>query len=103
MKYDIAAYIWPAYTGDEPRTRMFWREGIGEWQSVKNAKENSVAKPDWYNTWKDRQPIWGYQNEADPEVMVIALSLILFLMSFEIISRRCFLFTFSTCSFNFFL
>lgn len=69
MKYDIAAYIWPAYTGDEPRTRMFWREGIGEWQSVKNAKENSVAKPDWYNTWKDRQPIWGYQNEADPEVM----------------------------------
>ena len=22
--YDIAAYIWPAYTGDEPRTRMFW-------------------------------------------------------------------------------
>ena len=21
MKYDIAAYIWPAYTGDEPRTR----------------------------------------------------------------------------------
>lgn len=29
-KYDIAAYIWPAYTGDEPRSRMFWREGIGE-------------------------------------------------------------------------
>ena len=37
-KYDIAAYIWPAYTGDEPRTRMFWEEGIGEWQTVKNAK-----------------------------------------------------------------
>ena len=30
-KYDVAAYIWPAYTGDEPRTRMFWSEGIGEW------------------------------------------------------------------------
>ena len=30
QKYDIAAYIWPAYTGDEPRTRMFWPEGIGE-------------------------------------------------------------------------
>ena len=28
-KYDVAAYIWPAYTGDEPRTRMFWKEGIG--------------------------------------------------------------------------
>lgn len=23
-KYDVAAYIWPAYTGDEPRTRIFW-------------------------------------------------------------------------------
>ena len=36
-KYDIAAYIWPAYTGDEPRTRLFWPEGIGEWQTVKNS------------------------------------------------------------------
>ena len=36
-KYDVAAYIWPAYTGDEPRIRMFWPEGIGEWQSVKNS------------------------------------------------------------------
>lgn len=24
--YDIAAYIWPAYTGDEPRSRIFWPE-----------------------------------------------------------------------------
>jgi hypothetical protein len=63
QKYDIAAYIWPAYTGDEPRTRMFWKEGIGEWQSVKNAapKENGYR-------W-ERKPLWGYQNEADPEVM----------------------------------
>lgn len=37
QKYDVAAYIWPAYTGDEKRTRMFWPEGMGEWQSVKNA------------------------------------------------------------------
>ncbi len=29
-QYDIAAYIWPAFTGDEPRTRMFWPEGNGE-------------------------------------------------------------------------
>ena len=36
-KYDVAAYIWPAYTGDEPRTRIFWPEGMGEWQSVKAA------------------------------------------------------------------
>lgn len=63
QKYDIAAYIWPAYTGDEPRTRMFWPEGIGEWQSVKN----SIPKENGY--YWDRKPIWGYQNEADPEVM----------------------------------
>jgi len=62
-KVDIAAYIWPAYTGDEPRTRMFWKEGIGEWQSVKN----SMPKENGYH-WA-RKPLWGYQNEADPEVM----------------------------------
>ena len=62
-KYDIAAYIWPAYTGDELRTRMFWPEGIGEWQSVKN----SVSKYEG-DTWP-RKPLWGYVNEADPEVM----------------------------------
>ena len=40
-KYDVAAYIWPSYTGDEPRTRIFWPEGIGEWQTVKNTALNS--------------------------------------------------------------
>ena len=63
--YDIAAYIWPAYTGDEPRTKIFWEEGIGEWQTVKNCcgevKENGYV-------W-NRKPLWGYQNEADPLVM----------------------------------
>ena len=63
QKYDVAAYIWPAYTGDEPRTRMFWNEGIGEWQSVKN----SALKENGYH-W-NRKPLWGYQNEADPKVM----------------------------------
>ena len=62
-KIDVAAYIWPAYTGDEMRSRIFWEEGIGEWQTVKNAapKENGY---DWR-----RKPLWGYQNEADPAVM----------------------------------
>lgn len=62
-KYDVAAYVWPAYTGDEPRTRMFWGEGMGEWQSVKN----SAPKPCGYS-WS-RKPLWGYVNEADPYVM----------------------------------
>ena len=62
-KYDVAAYIWPAYTGDEPRSRIFWEEGIGEWQTVKN----SAPKSNGY-FW-NRKPLWGYVNEADPAVM----------------------------------
>ena len=62
-KYDIAAYIWPAYTGDEPRTRIFWSEGIGEWQTVKNHTSKYEG-----DTWP-RKPLWGYVNEADPAVM----------------------------------
>jgi len=66
-KYDIAAYVWPAYTGSDTRAARFWDEGFGEWQTVKNAKENSHEKPDDY-VW-DRKPLWGYVNEADPYVM----------------------------------
>ncbi len=65
--YDIAAYVWPAYTGDEPRTRIFWPEGIGEWQSVKNIADTLINKPKDY-IW-DRKPLWGYVNEADPYIM----------------------------------
>ena len=69
-KYDIAAYVYPAYTGDELRARMFWPEGNGEWQTVKDAEANAlVHKPEWYETWKKRKPLWGYVNEANPDVM----------------------------------
>jgi len=63
QKYDVAAYIWPAYTGDEPRTRMFWPEGHGEWETVRKATGKYPG-----HTWP-RKPLWGYQNEADPRVM----------------------------------
>ena len=66
-KYDVAAYVWPAYTGDEERTRIFWPEGIGEWQTVKNVSDTLVNKPKEYS-WS-RKPLWGYVNEADPYVM----------------------------------
>jgi len=62
-KYDIAAYIWPAYTGDEKRSKIFWSEGIGEWQTVKNAVKKFPDSP------APRKPLWGYVNEADPYVM----------------------------------
>ena len=66
-KYDVAAFVWPSYTGDEPRTRMFWPEGYGEWQTVKNAPKNMDRKPARYH-W-ERKPLWGYVNEANPDVM----------------------------------
>ncbi len=66
-QYDIAAYIWPAYTGKEPRAHIFWPEGIGEWQTVKNIADTMPFKPEGY-VW-DRKPLWGYVDEADPYVM----------------------------------
>lgn len=62
-KYDVAAFIWPSYTGSEPRSRIFWPDGIGEWQTVKAA----TAKYEGHS-WP-RKPLWGYVDEADPAVM----------------------------------
>lgn len=63
-KYDIAAFIWPSYTGDEPRTRIFWPEGYGEWQTVKAMTDKGYKGCRW-----PRIPTWGYVNEADSRVM----------------------------------
>ena len=41
-QYDIAAYVWPSYTGREPRARQFWEQGIGEWQSVLSAEKRTA-------------------------------------------------------------
>lgn len=67
-KYDIAAFVWPSYTGDELRSRIFWPEGNGEWQTVKSA----TAKFDGHS-WP-RKPLWGYVNEASPEVMEMEIN-----------------------------
>ncbi len=62
--YDIAAFVWPSYTGDEPRTRIFWPEGYGEWQTVKTMTDKGYKGCRW-----PRIPTWGYVNEADSRVM----------------------------------
>ena len=62
-KYDVAAFVWPSYTGDEPRARIFWEEGYGEWQTVKKMTPKFEG-----HKWP-RKPLWGYVNEADPYVM----------------------------------
>ena len=67
-QYDVAAYVWPSYTGDEPRARQFWEEGIGEWQTVKN------TKPKFPGHMWPRKPLWGYVNEADKYVMEMEIA-----------------------------
>ena len=59
--YNIAAYVWPSYHPDD-RARIFWPDGIGEWQTViaNEAKFKGHEQP--------RYPLWGYINEADPYV-----------------------------------
>ena len=60
---DVGAYIWPAYTGADNRSRIFWPEGRGEWQSVRS------ALPKFPGHRLPRVPLLGYQDEADPQVM----------------------------------
>ena len=62
-EYDVAAYIWPSYTGKELRTRQFWEQGIGEWQSVLSAEKRTEDQI------LPRKPLWGTVDEADPKVM----------------------------------
>lgn len=62
-RYDVAAYVWPAYTGREPRARLFWPDGEGEWQTVRR------AGPKFEGHLWPRTPLWGYRDEADPAVM----------------------------------
>ncbi len=62
-QYDVAAYVWPAFSGNDPRTRLFWHEGIGEWQTVKSGPHSNEEY------FRLRKPLWGYVNEADPAVM----------------------------------
>jgi hypothetical protein len=60
--YDIAAFVWPSYHPDD-RARVFWPDGIGEWQTVMSNKAKYPGHE------QPRYPLWGYVNEADPYVM----------------------------------
>jgi hypothetical protein len=59
--YDIAAYVWPSYHPDN-RAKIFWPDGVGEWQTVMS------NKPKYEGHEQPRYPLWGYINEADPYV-----------------------------------
>ena len=61
QQYDVAAYVWPSYQRDD-RAKIFWPEGIGEWETV------ASNKPKFEGHEQPRYPLWGYINEADPYV-----------------------------------
>jgi len=64
--YDVAAIIWPSYHPDD-RAKIFWPDGIGEWQTVMS----NTAKFEGHE--QPRYPIWGYVNEADPYVAAMEI------------------------------
>ncbi len=68
QKYDVAAFLYPAYASDDPRLRPFWPMGIGEWETVMTVGDRY---PGHY--W-NRKPLWGYINEADPAVMEMEIN-----------------------------
>lgn len=63
-KYEVAAYVWPAY---QPAQRFkeigIFKDGKGEWEAIYN------AKPKFPGHKQPHVPLWGYTNEADPLVV----------------------------------
>ena len=66
-RYDIAAFVWPSYHPDE-RAKIFWPDGIGEWQTVLSNKAKFPGHE------QPRYPLWGFANEADHYVMEMQIS-----------------------------
>lgn len=62
-RYDVAAYIWPSYTGHDPRSLIFWPNGEGEWQTVRS------ATPKFKGHQQPRVPLLGYKDEAEKKTM----------------------------------
>ena len=57
QKYDIAAFLYPAYASDDPRLRPFWPRGIGEWETVMTMQKRN---PGHY--W-ERKPLHEKNSE----------------------------------------
>ena len=62
QEYDVAAFYWPAYHYDARIEKLF-PDGKGEWEIIYNAqpKEEGHVQP--------KVPLWGYQDESDPQIM----------------------------------
>jgi len=60
--YEVAAYYWPNWHADA-RNAQWLGKGWTEWALVK------AATPRFPGHYQPRVPLWGYQDEADPQVM----------------------------------
>ena len=58
QRIQVAAYYFPNWH-EETQPAV----SHGEWEALKNAKPRFPGQP------QPRVPLWGYQDEADPEVM----------------------------------
>lgn len=61
-EYQIAVYYFPNYHVD-PRNERWHGKGWTEWELVKN------AKPRFEGHQQPKIPLWGYEDEADPNIM----------------------------------
>ncbi|MDR4947280.1 glycosyltransferase WbsX family protein [Neobacillus cucumis] len=61
-EYEIAVYYFPNYHSDE-RNKMTHGDGWTEWELVKH------ARPRFPGHHQPKIPLWGYEDESDPEVM----------------------------------
>ncbi len=62
-KYDVAAYVWPAYY-DDPRFQELgvFAEHKGEWEGICN------STPRFEGHRQPRVPLWGYFDESSPKM-----------------------------------
>ena len=59
---DIAAYYFPNYHADK-RNEEYRGPGWTEWELMK------CARPRFEGHRQPKVPVWGYEDEADPQVM----------------------------------
>jgi len=65
-RYAVAVYYFPSYHSD-PRNENRYGKGWTEWELVK------AARPRFTGHAQPKVPLWGYLDEADPNVMAVKI------------------------------
>lgn len=61
--YYICTFVWPSCHDDSLAHAHLWREGIGEWEVIKQ------GDPRFPGHYQPKQPLWGYEMDDDPKVV----------------------------------